>query len=419
MKSKKLKDKEALIKSLCKTYNQLRIHKGTESKCFETLKSIESLLMRNFSQNPSLCYNLGLAYYEGWQGVKDPNLALYYFQKAAKRNYPLADFYLGIIYMERKEYKKSVPYYKKSLVVNPLASYNLGVYYEDGMGVKRNLKEAAKYYELAVKGDYSLACHNLASFYRRGMGGLKQDYKKAMYLYKKAIKMQDDPLSYHALAQMYFNGFGAKQNKKRALELLQTAVEKEGREAKYFLGLYYYNKWVYGGNTYISDKKKGLRLIQESATDGYISAVLWKAFRNVLHGLKTGMTIEHEAELIEEKLYTGESRPEAYIYLGYLYQHGYGVVKDIKKAKSMLLTGIHCEYNRGAIEDPEVFLYISKQFSGDGVFKKNYQRMNEYMNRWLDYYRNSDYIGRSKIHQPRIEDENFVFVSTNTLGVGG
>lgn len=405
MKSKKNKDKEVLIKSLCKTYNQLRKQEESETKCFETLKSIEALLKRSITHNPSLCYNLGLAYYEGWKGVKDPDMALHYFQKAAKGNYPPADFYIGIIFMERKEYKKSVPYYKKSLTVNPLASYNLGVYYEDGMGVKRDLKEAVKYYKLAVKGDYPLAFHNLATFYRRGMGGLKQDYKKAMSLYKKTIKMQDDPLSYHALAQMYFNGFGVKQNKKRALELLRTAIEKGGREAKHFLGLYYYNKWVYGGNTYISDKEKGLQLIHESAYGGYIPAVLWMAFRNVLYGLKANVSIEHEVKQIEEGLNIGEPRPESYIYLGYLYQHGYGVVKDIKKAKSMLLSGIHYEYNRGAIEDPEVFLYLSKQFSGNGIFQKNPQREEEYRCRWLDYYRGSDYIGRSRFHEPIIKNE--------------
>lgn len=408
MESKKIKDKDMQIQSLCETYNQLRIQEGAESERFETLKSIAALLGRKFLRNPSLCYNMGYAYYEGWGGTEDYDLALYYFQKAAKEDYPLADFFIGMIYMEQEEYKKSVPYYKKALDVDPLASYNLGVYYEEGMGVRRNLKEAVRYYKLAVKGEYPHAFHNLASFYRRGMGDLKQDYKKAMSLYKKAIKMQDDPLSYHALAQMYFNGFGVKQNKKRALELLQIGAEKGGKEAKYSLGLYYFNKWLYGAKQYEADGDNGVRLIKEAKHDNYIPAALWIFFRIIYNDSFNNVSSEPQIKTLEYYANLDEVIcPEQYLYLGYIYQNGCGVDKDVEKARKLLLKGIQSEYTHGAIEDPLILHYLSRQYSGDGIFKKNPQREEEYRSRWLDYYRGADYIGKSKIHEPIVNEETY------------
>ncbi len=406
MKAKKIKDKEALIKSLCKTFNQLRMQEGTELKRFETLKSIEALLKRDFLQNPSLCYNLGLAYYEGWPGVEDPDLAFYYFQKAAKEDYPLADFYLGIIYMEQERYSKSASHYKKALDVAALASYNLGVYYEDGMGVRRNLKEAVRYYELAAKNECPYAFHNLATFYRRGVGGLKQDYKKALSLYKKAIRMQDDPLSYLSLAQMFFNGFGVKKNKRRALSLLQTAADKGDNYGKYLLGLYYYNRWLYGDGDYID---KVLSLIKDAKKNNCVHAMLWWYFRSIVicacKKLPENGCIRNFENYVNS---VGINCPEKYLYLGIIYQKGYYVEKDIEKARKLLLAGIRCEHTYGAIEDPSLLLYLSKQFSGDGIFNKNRQREEEYRSRWLDYYRGSDYIGKSRFHEP-VTKEGSVF----------
>ena len=57
-----------------------------------------------------------------------------------------------------------------------------------GDGIARNLPEAVRYYEMAIKAGYPRAMNNLANMYENGEGGPK-DFDKAMSLYRRAAQM--------------------------------------------------------------------------------------------------------------------------------------------------------------------------------------------------------------------------------------
>ena len=61
---------------------------------------------------------------------------------------------------------------------NAVAQFNLGLSYEQGLGVPLNLVEAVRLYRLAAKQGYSRAQNNLGAMYNNGEG-VSRDYLKA------------------------------------------------------------------------------------------------------------------------------------------------------------------------------------------------------------------------------------------------
>ncbi|MDT9587268.1 MAG: tetratricopeptide repeat protein [Candidatus Arsenophonus melophagi] len=63
------------------------------------------------------------------------------------------------------------------------AQSNMATIYAHGLGVKRNLPEAASWFEQASKDGYALAEFNLGLMYSIGSGVI-QDYKSCILVYK-------------------------------------------------------------------------------------------------------------------------------------------------------------------------------------------------------------------------------------------
>jgi len=61
---------------------------------------------------------------------------------------------------------------------NPLAQYNLGIFYATGSGVKQDYREAAKWFRLSSAKGTALAQNRLADLYADGKG-VKQDFVRA------------------------------------------------------------------------------------------------------------------------------------------------------------------------------------------------------------------------------------------------
>lgn len=70
-----------------------------------------------------------------------------------------------------------------------MAQCNLGVCYEHGNGVEKNLEEAVKLYTKAANQGYARAQYYLALSYDKGEGVAKND-SEAMKWYLKAVKKQ-------------------------------------------------------------------------------------------------------------------------------------------------------------------------------------------------------------------------------------
>lgn len=89
---------------------------------------------------------------------------------------------------------------------------DLGILYNDAVGVERDMQKAIKYYERAAELDNDLARSNLADIYRKGVGGVDKNPVRAFELYK-TCKL---PYAYYRVGEAYENGWGVEQNEDAA-----------------------------------------------------------------------------------------------------------------------------------------------------------------------------------------------------------
>jgi TPR repeat protein len=94
------------------------------------------------------------------------------------------------------------------------AQFNLGLMYDEGLGVLQDDREAVRWYRLAAEQGDADAQSNLGLMYDEGTGVL-QDYREAVRWYRKAAA-QGDAEGMANLGAMYANGTGVPQNFVRA-----------------------------------------------------------------------------------------------------------------------------------------------------------------------------------------------------------
>ena len=78
----------------------------------------------------------------------------------------------------------------------------MGFFYENGIGVKRNIEEATKWYRKAAEQGESTAQCNLGFFYENGIG-VKSNIEEATKWYRKAAN-NGSAKGYYCLAEMIF-----------------------------------------------------------------------------------------------------------------------------------------------------------------------------------------------------------------------
>lgn len=113
----------------------------------------------------------------------------------------------------------------------------LGNCYDFGIGVKKDVTKANKYYLLAAKKNDTIAQYNIAFSYYIGEG-IKKNFKKSFYWMVKAARRGDK----EALADLgyyYIQGIGTKPNSKKAFFYYQKAAKEKVPRAFYNLGLMY------------------------------------------------------------------------------------------------------------------------------------------------------------------------------------
>ena len=123
------------------------------------------------------------------------------------------------------------------------AQFNIGSMYENGLGVKQDYAEAAKWYRKAAERGEARAQYNLGIMNQNGWG-VPQDPTEAVKWYRKAA-MQGVASAQYNLGFMYFNGQGVPQNYAEAAKWYRKAAEQGDVDATRILGLaYYLGKWV-------------------------------------------------------------------------------------------------------------------------------------------------------------------------------
>lgn len=180
------------------------------------------------------------------------------------------------------------------------AQYGLGVLYERGDGVTRDLKEAARWFTLAAKQDHSLAQYKLGIWYLNGLYFEKdillakkwfvksasqnnidsitqlvrvsyreQNAKELLKWVNKGIELGSSNAIY-VLSMIYRNGFlSIEANIKEANKLLVQAAESGSPEAQHKLGVYYRE-----GVFFDKILERAFFWFSKSANQGYADAKL-------------------------------------------------------------------------------------------------------------------------------------------------
>ena len=146
-----------------------------------------------------------------------------------------SNFDKGLEAYNNKNYMNAITYYKLS--ENAGAQYNLGLIYEYGKGVKKNYKEALKWYILSAKQGYPSAQYNVGFMYHSGKG-TEQNYKEALKWYELSAK-QGKAKAMNNLGHMYLEGNGVLQDYKKAEKYFKQAIKNKLSFSKCNLGVIY------------------------------------------------------------------------------------------------------------------------------------------------------------------------------------
>ncbi len=156
--------------------------------------------------------------------LADPSIALVAEYEKAIDAYNNGDF--------RTSAKLILPLAKKGFAK---AQYNLGVMYEKGNGVEKNLKKAKKWFQFAAEQGLSRAQYNLGLMYGKG-NGVAKDYSKAIKWLSLAAD-QGNGKAQTNLGWMYETGKGAPKDTQKALYWYRLASDQGLAKAQEKLNL--------------------------------------------------------------------------------------------------------------------------------------------------------------------------------------
>ncbi|WP_417513282.1 tetratricopeptide repeat protein [Minwuia sp.] len=144
-----------------------------------------------------------------------------------------------------------------------VAQRNLGLMYQRGRGVKRDLGEAARWYRKAADQGDAGAALALGAMYQTGKG-VSQNYDMAAAMYRKAIRGGSSRAAYR-MAMMHRAHVARAPDLRAELRYLRTAAFRGLSDAQIEMGRYFFRR-----NRYNSDKVRAcafFRFAVDSAVD--------------------------------------------------------------------------------------------------------------------------------------------------------
>jgi localization factor PodJL len=120
---------------------------------------------------------------------------------------------------------------------DPRAQHEIGLRYTNGIGIKRNLSEAAVWYERAASKEFAPAQYRLGSLYEKGLG-VKRDLVSATNWYLRAAE-QGNARAMHNLAVINAMGSNGKPDMDEALKWFTKAANYGVKDSQFNLGILY------------------------------------------------------------------------------------------------------------------------------------------------------------------------------------
>ena len=151
---------------------------------------------------------------------------------------------------------------------DPRGQYAMGVLFENGYGVTKDLKQAADWYLKAAKQGNTDAQYNLGAMYEHGVG-MPVNYPEAARWYRPAAEQGDiDALS--NLGVLYESGKGVPQDKVLAMALYNVSVAYSSKGTTQAAQ----NRQVLANQMSLDDVKKALALTDELLKPGNLKPAL-------------------------------------------------------------------------------------------------------------------------------------------------
>jgi TPR repeat protein len=175
--------------------------------------------------NPMSQFNLAIMYATGQGMSQDNDMAKKYFRLAAEQGLKRAQMNLGSMYSRDGDMVNALKYYQMGADQGQRECMKIvGYYYYEGIGgAEKNHVRAFEWYKKAADLGNSDAMLNLAHMYDDGEG-TAVDKKKALKLYLKNARENDDPDSQFMAACMLILGSAGTKNLSMAVELCQQSM---------------------------------------------------------------------------------------------------------------------------------------------------------------------------------------------------
>ena len=239
--------------------------------------------------------------------VKQFDKALPVLKKLAKKNDPLANYYIGMMALNGLGMKKDISlayesFNKAAMELEPAAIYMMGICNLNGYQVPKNEQKAFEYFQSAAEKKHPEALLKVAECYEIGLGVPKNE-AKALKIYAEMAKSEDAFAAYK-IGVAYLEGKGVAKSPESAFSWLNKALS-------------------YGS----IDAMNRFRLIgTKSKTDARTTQMMYSIGEELLSS-------DHPKDaIIYLEIASNEGHIGAYQLLVKAYDQGIGVLKDPKKA---------------------------------------------------------------------------------------
>lgn len=202
-----------------------------------------------------------------------------------------------------------------------LAICSVGYYYNRGFGCTVNPSLAISYYQKAADKGFSVAQYNLGLQYQKGDGVIK-DLKIAFYWFELSA-LQGYISSQYKLGTCYEKGFGVEKQPTLAFEWYKKTADRGDSDGQYAIGWCY----IYGKGVE-RNVEEGLKWYKKSADQGFTKAQYYLAEHYIS---SNDILRQNEGYELKRKL-AEENYPKAQYSVGLQYFVGDRVIMNEEEA---------------------------------------------------------------------------------------
>ena len=203
---------------------------------------------------------------------------------------------------------------------NPKAHYFLAIHYAKGDGLPKDQVKAAEYMRQAAESGYAFAQNDLGTYYLRGIG-MPPDLLEANKWFHRAAE-QGDRLAEYNLGRSYLEGRGVSRDVQEALKWYYKAARQNQPDAQVALGDLYF----YGDDGIKADYEEAFKWYARAATYSCLNSLGFMYEKGL--GVKKDLT--KAVRCYQEAANRNDGR--AQMNLGRMYRDGLGVQQNLVEA---------------------------------------------------------------------------------------